>query len=249
MTNIERRVFRGEFRDVPGSNGRQKWATAVAYNVADEYGTLWLPRCFDAALEERMPTVLYGHSWGELQHVLGSGIDYRQTPADVGPPGVDVLIEFADVPSADLAMKLLAPKATSGGPVLRDVSVGFERRSWLKRVELSAEQLAAGAEEAMVTAGMDELSLVVRGAVPGAQVRGRRGAVDLDAVVEIARRRAAGDLTDAEAQAAVDLLAGEQGSPAPKAETEPSAEEVEPEDFTAEIDAALDAALGRSARR
>ena len=46
-TTIERRIFRGEFRDVPGSDGRQKWATAVAYNVADEYGTLWLPNCFD----------------------------------------------------------------------------------------------------------------------------------------------------------------------------------------------------------
>lgn len=246
---IERRVFRGEFRDVPGSNGRQKWATAVAYNVADEYKTLWLPGCFDEALEERMPTILYGHDWGNLEHVLGSGIDYRQTPVDVGPAGVDVLIEFADVPSADLAMKLLDQAATSRGAVLRDVSVGFERREWRTRNELSAELLALGAEEAMVRAGMDELSLVVRGAVPGAQVRGRRGAVDLDAVVEIARRRAAGELTEAEAQAAVDLLAGEQAQqPAPKAE-EPVEEPPPAADFTAEIDAALDTALGRSARR
>lgn len=250
---IERRVFRGEFRDVPGSNGRQKWATAVAYNVADDYGTLWLPGCFDDALEERMPTILYGHDWGDLDHVLGSGIDYRQTPVDVGPPGVDVLIEFADVPSADLAMKLLDQAATSKGAVLRDVSVGFERREWLKRAELSPELLALGAEEAMVRAGMDELSLVVRGAVPGAQVRGRRGAVDLDAVMEIARRRAAGEITEAEAQAAVDLLAGEQTQqPAPKADESAAEETIElppAEAFDATIEAALDAALGRSARR
>lgn len=173
MTTIERRIFRGEFRDVPGSNGRQKWATAVAYNVTDDYGTTWLPGVFDEALSERMPTVLYGHDWGTLDHVLGSGIDFRQTPSDVGPPGVDVLIEFADVPAADLAMRLLSPKATSRGPVLRDVSVGFERREWVRRDKLTAEQLADGAEEAMVRAGMDELSLVVRGAVPGAQVQPR----------------------------------------------------------------------------
>ena len=41
--------------------------------------------------------------------------------------------------------------------------------------KLSPEQLALGGAEAMIEAGMDELSLVVRGAVPGSQVR-RAGA-------------------------------------------------------------------------
>lgn len=243
---IERRVFRGEFREVPGSNGRQKWATAVAYNVVDEYGTLWLPGCFDKALAERMPTILWGHDWDDLDHVLGSGIDFRQTPPDIGPPGVDVLMEFASVPAADLALALLAQKATSAGPVLRDVSVGFCRREWLRREGLTPEQLALGACEAMVEAGMDELSLVVRGAVPGAQVRGRRGAVDLDAVVEIAKRKAAGELTDEQAQAAVDLL-GAGTPPVPKVEDEAPAEV----DFTegeALLSDGLLAALGRSRR-
>lgn len=250
---IERRVFRGEFRDVPGSKGRQKWATAVAYNVADEYGTIWLPHCFDEALDERMPTWLYGHSWDDLDHVLGQGIDYRQTPSDVGPPGVDVLLEFAadenDVllPAASLIRSLLAPKATSKGPVLRDVSVGFERREWLRREDLTPDQLALGACEAMVRAGMDELSSVVRGAVPGAQVRGRRGAVDLDAVVEIAKRKAAGELTDEQAQAAVDLLGAGGTPPAPAVEEEAPAGPSEAEMMTM-ADDALAVALGRSRR-
>jgi hypothetical protein len=252
---IERRVFRGEFRDVAGSGGRQKWATAVAYDAPDEYGTLWTPGVFDEALASRMPTILYGHDWSNLEHVLGSGIDFRQTPADVGPPGVDVLMEFADVPAAKLAMMLLEAKATSRGPVLRDVSVGFERREWLKRNELSAEMLALGAEEAMVRAGMDELSLVVRGAVPGAQVRGRRGVVDLDAVVEVARRKAAGELSDAEAQAAIDLLGGEidndGGAPAPSADelAATQAAAVEAEQGRTELaDDALATVFGRARR-
>lgn len=252
---IERRIFRGEFRDVPGSNGRQKWATAVAYNVTDEYGTLWLPGCFDKALAERMPTILYGHDWYSLEHVLGSGIDFRQTPPDVGPAGVDVLFEFAVdeqgelLPAASLARSLLAARATSKGAVLRDVSVGFERRAWLKRPELSAELLALGAEEAMVEAGMDELSLVVRGAVPGAQVRSRRGALDLDAVVELARKRAAGEITDAEAQAAIDLLAGPAAGEPPVIDPPANDDPVVDVQLAADVDAALDLALGRSARR
>jgi len=247
--SIERRIFRGEFRDVPGSNGRQKWATAVRYNVVDDYGTLWLPGVFDEALTERMPTVLYGHDWSNLEHVLGSGIDTRQTPTDVGPPGVDVLMEFADVPAADLAMKLLAPSATSRGAVLRDVSVGFERRTWLRRDKLTPEQLAMGAEEAMQSAGMDELSLVVRGAVPGAQVRGKRTGIALDDVVEIAKRKAAGELTDAEAQAAIDLLAGgDDGDGAPAPSGDGGDPPPSPPDLTADIDAALES-IGRSAPR
>jgi hypothetical protein len=253
----ERRIFRGEFRDVPGSKGRQKWATAVQYNVVDEYGTVWLPGVFDEALGERMPTILYGHDWYNLEHVLGSGIDFRQTPADVGPPGVDVLMEFANVPAAELAMKLLAADATSAGSVLRDVSVGFDRREWLNRDKLDPELLAAGATEAMVRAAMDELSLVVRGAVPGAQVRGRRGVVDLDAVVEIAKRKAAGELTDTEAQAALDLLQSSD-TPPPKADeptvdpdAEAAAAAAAAEVAAAEADAAaaFDAVFGRSARR
>lgn len=256
---IERRTFRSEFRDVPGSNGRQKWATAVRYNVVDDYGTMWMPGVFDAALEERMPTILYGHDWYSLDHVLGSGVDFRQTPADVGPPGVDVLMEFVDVDAAELAMKLLAPDATSRGPVLRDVSVGFDRYEWLTRDKLSKEQVAEGAMEAMVRAGMDELSLVVRGAVPGAQVRSR-GALDLDAVVEIAKRKAAGELSDAEAQAAVDLLAKDKSTDAgadnsgadsalPQANGSGSADTAaDIANLDAELDAALEA-IGRSVPR
>jgi len=236
MTTRERRIFRGEFRDVPGSDGRQKWATAVTYNTVDSYGTLWRPGVFDEALDERMPTILYGHDWSTLDHVLGAGIDWRQTPADVGPAGVDVLIEFANVPAADLAMRLLAKDATSKGPVLRDVSVGFERREWARRSDLSAEELKLGAEEAMIRAGMDELSLVVAGAVPGAQVRG----VSLDDVVDLAKRRAAGTLSRAEARAAIDLLAGD---PDDDGEDElPPAAELDAA-LDAEFDAALDLAL------
>jgi hypothetical protein len=245
---IERRIFRGQFRAVPGSNGRQRWATAVSYNIPDDYGTVWLPGCFDEALGTRMPTILYGHDWDDLEHVLGAGIDFRQTPADVGPPGVDVLMEFAKVPAADLALQLLATDATSRGAVLRDVSVGFDREEWKTRDQLDPALLAMGACEAMVKAGMDELSLVVRGAVPGAVIRSKRAAIDVDAVVAIAKRKAAGELTDAEAQAALDLLAGEPAAPGADPAAAQAAAEAADAQLDVEMDAALDLALGRSRR-
>lgn len=232
---IERRVFPLEMREaIAGSNGRQRWATAVTYGTVDSYGTTWVPGVFTEALAERMPTVLYGHDWWNLDHVLGQGIDSREKDY-----GVDVLIEYADpeiIEAARIAMAL----TTGDRPVLRDVSVGFERREWRGGKELEPNEIALGAVESMVKAGMDELSIVVRGAVPGASMRSRarRGVVDLEAVMEIARRKTAGELSDAEAQAAVDLLAVEGGG-------EPPAKvDDEPADHS-ELDAELDAALDR----
>lgn len=242
---LERRVYPTQFRDVQGST-RQKWATAVTYDTVDDFGTIWLPGVFDKALDERMPTMLYGHDWENLSHVLGKGIDHRQTPADVGPPGVDVLLEFDDpdfVPMVRQAQWQVEHKT------LRDVSVGFVREEWLRSGDLSQEQRSMGGKEAMQQAGMDELSLVVRGAVPGAQVRGRRGkgTVDLDAVLEIARRKAAGELTDDEAKAAVDLLAADE-DPATDAGTDPPPAGEPPVIDTAALDAELDAALAKIGR-
>lgn len=243
---LERRVYPTQFRDVKGSD-RQKWATAVTYDTVDDFGTIWLPGVFDKALAERMPTMLYGHDWENLSHVLGKGIDSRQTPVDVGPPGVDILMEFDDpdyVPMVRQAMYQVEHRT------IKDASVGFVREEWLRTHDLTQEQRSAGGKEAMQQAGLDELSLVVRGAVPGAQFRSRRsgGTVDLDAVLEIARRKAAGELTDDEAKAAVDLLAGPDETD-PEGTPPPADGEGEPdpvvEGDTAELDAAL-ALIGRT---
>lgn len=236
--NIERRVRPLELREaVPGSDGRQRWATAVTYGTVDSYGTTWTPGVFTEALAERMPVILYGHDWWTLDHVLGQGIDSREKDY-----GVDVLVEFADpevIAAARTAMALIA----GDKPVIRDVSVGFERRAWRAAKDLTEAEIKLGATEAMDAAGMDELSLVVRGAVPGAALRsrmGRRGAVDLEAVVEIARRKAAGELTDDEAQAAVDLLVvAEPGAETPPPPAEEHEEQVDHSTIDAELEAIL----------
>lgn len=227
---LERRQMPLEIREaVNGSNGRQRWATAVTYGTVDDFGSTWRPGVFTAALAERMPTILWGHDWWSLDHVLGQGIDSRETDT-----GVDVLLEFADpdaIPAAGRALHLVETR------VIRDVSVGFERFEWVERDQLSDDERQMGATEAIVRAGMDELSLVVRGAVPGASMRQRpkvsfrSGVVDLDAVVEIGRRKAAGELTSEEAHAAVELL---MSGP----DTAPSADQQDVDESTAAADEA-----------
>lgn len=150
--------------EVRGSKGRQRWATAVTYNTGpDDYGTLWRPGCFRASLERQGPVVLWGHDWSSIDSVLGRVVDHRETTT-----GQDVLIGFADpsqVPASRKAMELVA----SG--VITDVSVGFRRIRWHTRSELSASDRQAGAEEAILEADLDEISLVAKGAVKGAQFR------------------------------------------------------------------------------
>lgn len=227
---VERRIYPTEFREVPGSNGLQRWARAVTYDTVDDYGTIWLPGCFNDGLGERMPTILYGHDWWTLEHVLGQGIDSRdvRTADEFGPPGCDVLVEFDDPEFVPMVRQAVYQV---GKRTLRDVSVGFDRQEWLKKEDLAPEQLALGAEEAMQQALMDELSLVVRGAVPGAQMRSRSFVVDghvlteapervepvpesrsegvsFEDVIKVAKRRAAGELSLDEARAALELLDG-----------------------------------------
>jgi HK97 family phage prohead protease len=251
----ERRIMPLELREaVKGSNGRQRWATAVTYGTVDDYGSGWTPGVFTEALSQRMPTILYGHDWYNLDHVLGTGIDSREMDY-----GVDVLMEFADpakVPPAGRAMHLVEQK------IITDVSVGFLRTEWREGTELTADEIERGAREMIDSAEMDELSLVVRGAVPGAGIRGRRGAAYIDDVVEIARRKAAGEISADEAKAAVELLGKDEAPSEGASELELTDEDQAKFDLEAaaalaeaeaqlqaDADGALDLVLGRSRPR
>ncbi|HWL44212.1 MAG TPA: HK97 family phage prohead protease [Ilumatobacter sp.] len=187
---LERRTRSLELREeVRGSNGRQRWATAVTYRTVDSYGTTWSPGVFRKALAERMPVILYGHDWNSIDSVLGKGIDSRERDY-----GVDVLMEFADpnkIPAARTAIHLVADK------ILTDVSVGFMRLAWRDGGDLTAAEHKLGAKEAIDEAVMDELSLVVVGAVPGAAVRRRTGQSQVERVLAEVRGRRPNTVPDA----------------------------------------------------
>lgn len=241
------RQFRPEIRAVDGSNGRQFWAMPLAYEVVDDYGTIWTSGVFDQSVRERMPVLLYGHDWAAPGSLLGKAIDYQDTRE--GPRTLFEMTDFDSHPHT----RQLAAQINDG--TINDMSVGFDRRKWdgpggqAVLAQGDAEMrgpTGVRAIERMHEAGWDETSLVVRGAVPGAKVltgvrtvKVRGMTVQMPDVVELARQIAGGTLTHAEAQAALRLLAEDIDE---EAIAQPPDEQVDPDtdEALAEVAQALE---------
>jgi len=236
----KREVRRAELRaaNVGGKPGVT--LKVITPGIVDDYGSVFLADAFDAWLSQRSPVLCWSHDWSEP---LGPAVEVR-----TGEDGPEIDFTFSDFEAVPMARRAHA-QVLDG--TIRDCSVGFSNT---KRRDPTDDELVRwpGAREVITSAELDEVSLVLRGAVPGAKVMSIRsgGSVDVDAVVEIARRIAAGEITEAEGKAAVDLLASSDTPPppAPDGEGDPPPPPEPPADLTADIDAAL-ASIGRSAPR
>lgn len=208
----------------------------ITPHTVDDWGSVFMPDAFDESIAKRMPVLTWGHDWAEP---LGPGRMTR-TMED-GSPEID--FEFSDFTAVPMARR--AHAQVQDGTIV-DCSVGF---SDTKRRDPTDDEMVMwpGCREVITKASLDEVALVLRGAVPGAKVLSVRsgGKIDLDAVVELARRVSAGEITQAEAQVAADLLSIDEPEGEVEAETPPPPEPAA--DMTADIDAAL-ATIGRSAR-
>lgn len=247
-----RKASANEIRAVDGSNGRQFWTMPVAYEVPDDYGTIWTRGVFTESAAERMPLLLYGHDWGNVDHVLGRAIDYKD-----GADGARALYELTDFDDHPHTRQVAA-QINDG--TLTDMSVGFDRKEWTgptvggRRAKgpLADADRELGAVERMLVAGWDETSLVVRGAVPGSKVltgvRSVRTAsgllVPVDGAVELARKVAAGEVTQEEAQKALELLATDPEAGDPVADPPDDDTEIDPGELEAAEAEALDALDG-----
>lgn len=204
---------------------------AIKPGVVDDYGTLWMPDCFDEGLATRLPTLCWSHDWSEP---LGPGIAYRTS--DDGPE-IDFL--FSDFDAVPMARRAHAQVADG---TIQDCSVGFigmERRDPTPE----EREMFPGVQEVMLKALMDELSLVLRGAVPGAKVLAFRSAkVAVDHAVDLARRVQEGELTAEQAKTALDLLIVDETPPLEEGDPPP------PVDHDA-LDALVDEALAGRSRR
>lgn len=203
--------------------------------VVDDYGTLWMPDAFDESLERRLPTLCWSHDWSEP---LGPAIDF-----ETGDDGPQVRFAFSDFDAVPMARR--AHAQVSDGTI-QDCSVGFWDAQRRDPTDAEEKQYP-GIREVISKAQLDEVSLVLRGAVPGAKVLAVRGAkVAVDAAVELARRVQEGEITQDEAKSALDLLAqddGDEGTPPP-----PAGDEGEPVDHEA-LDAEIDQVLADRSRR
>lgn len=217
---------------------------AIKPGVVDDYGSLWKADAFDESLGQRLPVLCWSHDWTDP---LGPGVD-----AVTGRGGPKIRFNFSDFDAVPQARRAHA-QVKDG--TIRDCSVGFSNVQRREPTDSEREKHGPEIREVIERATLDEVSLVLRGAVPGAKVLAVRsartragGAIDMEALYDIARKKSAGELTDAEAQAAVELLS--TGAPEGElvAATEEDAASIEASGevtaldadiLNAEIDAAL----------
>lgn len=203
---------------------------AIRPGVVDDYGSLWAADAFDESLATRMPTLCWAHDWSEP---LGPGVDFEMS--DDGP---SIRFTFSDFEAVPMARR--AHAQVSDGTI-QDCSVGFWAAQRRDPTDAEVKQYP-GIREVIEKAQLDEVSLVLRGAVPGAKVLAVRGAkVAVDAAVDLARRVQEGEITQAEAKAALDLLATDDDA----GDTTPPPVPPEPVDHAA-LDAEIAAVLDRS---
>lgn len=131
-------------------------AIAVRYNVIDDYNTSFVPGCFTEGLQKRLPRICWSHSWAEP---IGRVISYTDSATELR---IIAQLDLDDaVPTAQRAWAQL-----KSGTIV-DVSVGFAR--------LADQPDPDNKGVTRITrATLDEVSLVLVGAVPGAVVVGTR---------------------------------------------------------------------------
>jgi HK97 family phage prohead protease len=225
---IERRAMRGigiRAADIDGRPGVT--LHAIKPGVVDDYGTLWEPDTFDESLAQRLPTLCWAHDWSEP---LGPAVDYR-----TGADGPEIDFVFSDPDAVPIARR--AHAQVSDGTI-RDCSVGFWGAERRDPTDAERKQYP-GIREVIYRANLDEVSLVLRGAVPGAKVLAVRG-VPIDAVIDLARRKADGEISLEEAKAALELLneeAAVQQEQAPDDDGDEGGDGIDMEALAAELDA------------
>lgn len=240
MTTERRTVHGAELRAVTLEDGAPGVVLqAITPNVVDDYGSVFTPDCFDRSLAERAPVLCWSHDWSDpIGHATG------HTTGDAGPSVSFAFDDFDAVPQARRAHAQVA----SG--TITDCSVGFSNT---KRRNPTADEEAKwpGCREVIFDADLDEVSLVLRGAVPGAKVVAYRSgervaSVPIDAVTELARKVNAGEISEDEAQTALGLLAVDVDGATGDNEDQGDDDGGAPDPVAVEADAAADAAAAEA---
>lgn len=221
----ERRALHATHVRVPDDGSRTFEAVVMHYGVEDDYGTFFDPGCFTESLKTRLPRICWSHDWSDP---IGRYVDYRDTDTDLTLVGE--FDPFDAVPRAHQAWAQLR----SG--TIDQFSVGFSDVT----TRLVDDKVH------FTKATLDEASLVLVGAVPNTKLvsvrspkfEGKRE-VPVDTLIELAKKKAAGELTDEEADAALALAAGTVLTDPATGETSETVTDDEATAVLADADAAL----------
>lgn len=182
-----RRNLGGEVRAAKNEDGHHTVTMrAITPNVVDDYGSVWMADAFDQSLTQRLPVLAWSHDWSDP---IGVGVGFKADPG--GPIVTCRLDDFDAVPRARQAYA----QTSAQPPTIRDCSVGF---SGVTRRDPTEDEMVRwpGCREVIEQATMDELSLVLAGAVPGASVVGVRAGAGIrmagQADAHISREEAGG---------------------------------------------------------
>lgn len=186
---------------------RQFTARVVNYGVVDSYGSVWAPGVFTRGLEKKLPKAVWGHDWLDP---IGRAIEYTDRPTGANP-GLDVRVQLDDFEAVPRARQAYA-QLKSGS--MDEYSFGFRRGEWSeKREDLEPYQgQEHRAVELMTEARMDEISIVLKGAVPGTKTLSVRADVLTDirpGVVGILEAVQRGDMRPEDAVRALSTTAGD----------------------------------------
>lgn len=146
----------------------------LSYGTVDTFGTMWEPGCVDETLTRGYLPLAFSHSWDEpIGHMLERLPDDEQGPV--------VRFQFDDFDAVPRARQVYA-QMSSG--TLRDCSIGFS--GWTRRDPSDGERAAlVGVRDIVSSVRLDEVSVVLRGAVKDATMVGLRHLAELAKDVEI----------------------------------------------------------------
>jgi HK97 family phage prohead protease len=163
-----------EIRATPEKGEGTFTAVVLQYNVRDDYNTEFAPGVFDESMRRSMPRIAWGHDWRE---VIGRWTDWKADGQRLALDGrldlqmVDVTDDEGKVvnrfPAVPLAHQAYA-QLQSG--TVDEFSVGFMPESW------TDVQDGDDWYRVFTKGRLDEVSIVLAGAVPGTKLLAVRSA-------------------------------------------------------------------------
>lgn len=137
--------------DDGGQQGRFA-ARVMQYDIVDDYRTEFAPHVFNESMAKRLPRITWGHDWAD---VIGRTVAYEE-PDDKFLDLIGELDDFDAVPRARQAYAQLQ----SG--TIQEFSVGFLPQAWERNEDTDVIRFTK--------ARLDEVALVLAGAVPGTEL-------------------------------------------------------------------------------
>lgn len=161
MTRVQHTLIRATPDGVEG----RFTADVLTYDVLDDYDTEFAPGTFDESMSKRMPRIVWGHDW---RQVLGKWTQHESVKVD-GLQKLRLTGELDDFDAVPMARQAWA-QMESG--TIDQFSVGFVPTAWEDRQDETLKRVV----RRFTKGRLDEVSLVLLGAVPETALVGMRAA-------------------------------------------------------------------------